>query len=153
MAIVDVRGAAPPRQHADVPASQAPGSVAVAPSDAANGLTTFDAAWTAIRETYVDESRTDADWDALRAEFRPRAARAATPDEVRNVLRDLLTRIGHSHFDLLSSTVRARLDRAAADPSEVGSIGRISRQSTVSSSSPASIRRVRRSQAGSVRVP
>lgn len=115
MAILDARGAARRPQHADVPASQAPGSVAVAPSDAANGLTTFDAAWAAIRDTYVDESRSDADWDALRAEFRPRAARAATPDEVRNVLRDLLARIGHSHFDLLSSTVRARLDRAAAD--------------------------------------
>ena len=110
-------------QHADVSTSQAAGSVAVASSDAANGLTTFDAAWTAIRETYVDESRTDADWDALRTEFRPRAARATTPDEVRGVLRDLLARIGHSHFDLLSSAVRARLDRAAADPSEVGSIG------------------------------
>jgi len=123
MAIVDAGGAAPRAQHADVPASQAPGSVAVAPSDTGNGLATFDAAWTAIRETYVDESRSDADWDALRAEFRPRAARAATPDEVRDVLRDLLTRIGHSHFDLLSSTVRARLDKAAADPSEVGAIG------------------------------
>ena len=123
VAIVEVRGAALSGQHADVSTSQAAGSVAVATSDVANGLPTFDAAWTAIRETYVDESRTDADWDALRAEFRPRAARATTPDEVRDVLRDLLTRIGHSHFDLLSSAVRARLDKAAADPSEVGSIG------------------------------
>ena len=101
---------------------QVSSGLVVAPTET-GGLVTFDAAWTAIRDTYVDDMRTDADWDALRAEFRPRAAQAATPDEVRAVLRELLVRIGRSHFDLLSSTVRARLDRAAASPGEVGTIG------------------------------
>jgi carboxyl-terminal processing protease len=120
LAPVKARGAS--GQHGDVP-SQAAGGVAVAAPTGADGLSTFDAAWTAIRDTYVDESRSDADWEALRAEFRPRAARATSSEQVRDVLRELLARIGHSHFDLLSSNVRARLDKAAANPSEVGTIG------------------------------
>jgi carboxyl-terminal processing protease len=78
------------------------------------GAATFDEAWQAIRETYVDEAITEDGWTALRDEFRPKAAAASSPDEVRGVLRALLARIGRSHFDLMPSSVHERLASQAA---------------------------------------
>jgi carboxyl-terminal processing protease len=78
------------------------------------GAATFDEAWQAIRDTYVDEAINDAGWTALRNEFRPQAASAASPDEVRGVLRALLARIGRSHFELVPSSVHERLSAQAA---------------------------------------
>ncbi len=80
-------------------AGQAP--AAAVPAAGATPLATFDAAWTAIRETYVDKSRTEAEWARLHAEFRKRAEAAGDDETVRQVLRDLLSAIGRSHFELL----------------------------------------------------
>ena len=104
---------------AAISASQAPGS---AVSPVATPLATFDAAWAAIRETYVDRSRSDADWNRLHAEFRERASAASSDDELRSVLRDLLGAIGRSHFELLPSVV----PRSSAPPlgmAEAGDVG------------------------------
>jgi carboxyl-terminal processing protease len=86
-------------------------------------LHVFDEAWRAIRGSYVDDERGDADWDALHAEFRPRAAAAQSDSDVRAVLRGLLARIGRSHFDLIPSDVHRRLAAAAAAPDEAGDVG------------------------------
>jgi carboxyl-terminal processing protease len=98
---------------------QAPAQATVA---ASASLATFDAAWSAIRETYVDDGRSEADWEALRSELRPRAAQAADAEGVRLVIRDLLARIGRSHFDLLPADVRARV-AAPTSPDRVGTAG------------------------------
>jgi carboxyl-terminal processing protease len=90
-------------------------------SPVSEGTATFDEAWRAIRETYVDESISESDWDALRGEFRPRAATAASPDDVRDVLRGLLARIGRSHFELVPSVVHERMSaRTAGAPGSTG---------------------------------
>jgi carboxyl-terminal processing protease len=99
------------------------GTAATTLGSASAGVQTFDAAWSAIRESYVDETRSEADWDNLRREFRPRVEAAAGPDEVRDLLRQLLARIGRSHFDLLSAAVHHRLTAVAASPEQVGTIG------------------------------
>ncbi|MCU0273988.1 MAG: S41 family peptidase, partial [Acidimicrobiales bacterium] len=41
------------------------------------------------------------DWEALRAELRPRVERATSRDEARRVIEELLRRLGQSHFTLL----------------------------------------------------
>jgi carboxyl-terminal processing protease len=103
-------------------AVQAPGAVAE-PAAGSPHLHVFDEAWRAMRETYVDEARTDAGWDALHAEFRPRAAAARSDSEVRAVLRDLLARIDRSHFDLIPADVHARLASAARATGDIGDVG------------------------------
>ena len=87
--------------------------VAAGVTHVSDGTATFDEAWHAIRDTYVDEALTDADWSRLLDEFRPRAGAARTPDELRDVLRALLARIGRSHFELVPSVIH---DRMAAEP-------------------------------------
>jgi carboxyl-terminal processing protease len=101
----------------------APQSAAAPATTAASApLATFDAAWNTIRETFVDDGRSEAEWEALRRELRPRAAQAADAESVRVVIRDLLARIGRSHFDLLPADVRARIS-AATSPDRMGTAG------------------------------
>jgi carboxyl-terminal processing protease len=65
---------------------------------------TFDAAWTIIRDTHFDKSMNGLDWDAVRAELKPRAAAAKSETELRAVIRDMLARLGLSHFALIPSS-------------------------------------------------
>ncbi len=52
------------------------------------------------------------DWPAVKAELGPRAARAQTDGELRDVIRDMLGRLGLSHFAIIPSG----RDNAAAAP-------------------------------------
>jgi carboxyl-terminal processing protease len=95
---------------------------AVSPA-VSSSLATFDAAWAAIRETYVDQSRTDADWERLHKEFRARAAAAATDDELRPILRELLTALGRSHFELLPAGAYERSNVGSFNLADAGDLG------------------------------
>ena len=64
-------------------------------------LKTFDAVWTIVNEQHFDPNLNDVDWDAVKVELRPRAAEAADEAELREVIRDMLGRLGQSHFALI----------------------------------------------------
>ena len=93
---------------------------------------TFDAAWTIIRDTHFDKTMNGLDWNAVRAELQPRAAAAKSESELRAVIRDMLGRLGLSHFALIPSSADggsdggARSDTAGtADPGfDVRLVGR-----------------------------
>ena len=76
--------------------------VAQGPQDL-KGSETFDAAWRIIRDSHFDPSMNGVDWKAVKAELGPRAARAQTDNELRDVIRDMLGRLGLSHFALIPS--------------------------------------------------
>jgi carboxyl-terminal processing protease len=65
---------------------------------------TFDAAWTIVRDSHFDRTMNGVDWDAVRNELRPRAQAARSAGELRVVLRDMLGRLGQSHFSVIPST-------------------------------------------------
>ena len=65
---------------------------------------TFDAAWTIVRDEHFDASLNGVDWNAVRDELRPRAARAQSADELRGVLNEMLARLGQSHFTIIPAT-------------------------------------------------
>jgi carboxyl-terminal processing protease len=69
-----------------------------------NGAATFDATWQAIHDAHLDDPRSETEWAALRDEFRPRAAAATSDAELRGVLREMLGRLGRSHYDILPSS-------------------------------------------------
>jgi carboxyl-terminal processing protease len=75
---------------------------------------TFEAAWKIIRDTHFDKTMNGLDWEAVRTELKPRAAAAKTPAELRAVIRDMLSRLGLSHFALIPSTVDASGDGSTA---------------------------------------
>lgn len=96
---------------------------AAAPAEATTPLDTFDAAWRVLRDNYVAETTSRIDWDALRAELRPRAERATSNDEVRGIVREMLERMGQSHFAILPAPVASAIASNAVRPDDVGTLG------------------------------
>ena len=84
-----------------------------------SSLASFDAAWQTIEETYYDPTFGGLDWAGIRAELRPRAEAASSPDGVRAVIREMLARLKQSHFVLLSSSSEDALPGDAAVEIEV----------------------------------
>ena len=84
---------------------------------------TFDAAWTIIRNTHFDKTMNGLDWEAVRSELRPRATAAKTPAELRAVIRDMLGRLGLSHFALIPSGAESSGAGAAASGDSSGDPG------------------------------
>ena len=82
-------------------------------------LAAFDEAWQTIRESFYDPSFAGLDWDAARADLRPHAEAARSPEEARGVIRELLARLKRSHFVLLSASAADALPGPAAPPIDV----------------------------------
>jgi len=74
---------------------------------AAAAVETFDAAWNIIHKNHFDPTFNGVDWTRVGDELRPRAAAAATPDALRDVIREMLGRLGQSHFALIPQDVAA----------------------------------------------
>ena len=66
-------------------------------------LATFDDVWQTINDTFYDPTFGGVDWAAAKRELRPRVEAAASPEAVRAVIREMLGRLGRSHFGLLST--------------------------------------------------
>ncbi len=86
---------------------------AQAQAPAPQTVETFDAAWTIVRDTHFDKTFNGVNWESVRAELRPRAAAARSTTELRAVLRDMLGRLGQSHFAILPATADASTDAAS----------------------------------------
>ncbi len=78
--------------------------------DPAIGLQTFDAAWSIVHETHFDTTFNGVDWLGVRDELRPVAAEVDDKDELRRVIRRMLSRLGQSHFSLISGDMADGLD-------------------------------------------
>ena len=83
--------------------------VASAQGQAPQRVETFDAAWTIVRDTHFDKTFNGVDWEAVRAELRPRATAAKSATELRVVLREMLGRLGQSHFSILPASADASM--------------------------------------------
>ena len=64
-------------------------------------LQTFDSAWSRINASYYDPEFRGIDWPGIRDELRPAAESAESREDLRRVLRDMLSRLGESHFAIL----------------------------------------------------
>lgn len=100
------------RLAAGLVALAALGSPALAQApDPSERLAAFDTAWRLVRDTHFDPTFNGVDWNQVRDDLRPRAATASTDDALRGVIRDMLARLGQSHFVLLpASAVDTRED-------------------------------------------
>jgi carboxyl-terminal processing protease len=93
----------------------APKAPALAPDQRRLEIESFDYVWSTVRDKHFDPALAGLDWDALRAELRPRVERAKTRDEVREVLWDLVGRFKQSHFQILPAELY--------EPASAGSSG------------------------------
>ena len=84
-------------------AALAAGGVAARQDWRSQALASFDEIWQTIHDTYYDPTFGGLDWDAVRAELRPKVQAADSAETARGLMRDMLARLHHSHFVLLSS--------------------------------------------------
>jgi carboxyl-terminal processing protease len=82
----------------------APGARASASAEVYKAAETFDAVWTIVRDSLFDPKFDRAAWDRASSELRPKAIAATTPGELRAVLREMLGRLGLSHFAVIPAT-------------------------------------------------
>lgn len=68
-------------------------------------IDTFEKVWTTIRDKHWEKNPGGLDWQAIHEEYRPRIEKAANIDQVRAVLRDMLSRLHETHFGILPATV------------------------------------------------
>jgi carboxyl-terminal processing protease len=94
-------------------------SAPAAPADRQLNVDTFEKVWTTIRDKHWEKNPGGLDWQAIHQEYRPRIEQAANIEEVRAVLKDLLSRLHQTHFGILPATVYAAVEdfEAAAEGS------------------------------------
>src|SRR2546425_9446280 len=76
-------------------------------------LDSFEKVWTTVRDKHWQAKPGGLDWNAIHDEFRPRAERAANTDEMRVVMRDMLARLGQTHFAIVPASLYALLAEGA----------------------------------------
>ena len=64
-------------------------------------LATFDTVWAVINRLHFDSTFGGVNWNAVRTELRPRAARAKTAAELRTVLSEMVRKLGQSHYAII----------------------------------------------------
>jgi carboxyl-terminal processing protease len=73
-------------------------------------MASFEQVWIAIRDTHWEEQPGGLDWGAVRDELEPRIAAAENQDQVRELLNEMLGRLGQSHFGIVPQSVYSGLD-------------------------------------------
>ena len=66
---------------------------------------TFEYVWRRVGDSFPDADMNGVDWQSVHDELLPRAMRAADADALRPVLRDMLSRVGVSHFAIVPGRV------------------------------------------------
>jgi carboxyl-terminal processing protease len=92
-------------------------------SPSGDRLATFEAVWQTIRDAPVNDDRTEQEWTSLHQELSRRATAARNDGELRLVLRDLLLRVGKSHFDLLPEELSRTATYPDGPASQAGDAG------------------------------
>ncbi len=104
---------------APVKVDQAPSVPPLTPDQVRLNLESFDVVWTTVRDKHWDPDLGGIDWIAVRDELRPRVEQATTMAEARSAMREMIGRLGQSHFGIIPASVYE--DAAAAsggDPEE-----------------------------------
>jgi carboxyl-terminal processing protease len=95
----------------------------LSPEQRRANMQSFEQVWSTVKDKHWDATLGGLDWGAARDEFRPRMDRARTMDEARSVLRDMLNRLGQSHFVLHPAGEPEELDTEASEAGRDGTCG------------------------------
>ena len=79
-------------------------------------IESFEFIWSTIRDQSWDPGFDSVRWTAVREELRPKMERASTLPQARAIMREMLDRLGKSHFAIIPADVYGDLD----NPEEAG---------------------------------
>lgn len=99
------------------PARAAP---AMSAQERALAVEAFDQVWTTVRDRHFDPTFNGVDWEAVRAEFRPKVEAAASLTEARGYMNAALGRLGQSHFGVIARDAYEGLSGHSADEASGG---------------------------------
>lgn len=83
-------------------------------------LASFEKAWQLINDRYWDPEFGGLDWEAVREELRPQAEEAETNEELREVLDEMIERLGQSHFGVIPGDEAGPVEDVEGDLDEEG---------------------------------
>ena len=78
-------------------------------------LESFEKVWSTVRDKHWEKNPAGLDWQAIHDEFRPRAEAAATMEDARNVMREMLGRLKQTHFGIVPASIYEDVGRQAGD--------------------------------------
>src|SRR5207248_2478400 len=68
-------------------------------------LESFEMVWKTILDSHYDPKLGGLDWQAVHKELKPRIEKADSMSDARNVMRDMLNRLGHSHVAIVPASL------------------------------------------------
>ena len=83
-------------------------------------LASFDLVWSTIRDTHWQKPPAGLDWDAIRAEYRPRVQNAATPAEARVAMQEMIGRLKQTHFAIVPGVTYSSISEDLGGPGTTG---------------------------------
>ncbi len=73
-------------------------------------IDSFEFIWTTVRDQYWDPTFGGLNWKAVHDELRPAIERASTLSEARHIMRQMIDRLGKSHFAIIPADIYGDLD-------------------------------------------
>src|ERR1700676_4319694 len=73
-------------------------------------LDSFEKVWTTVRDKHWQAKPGGLDWQAIHDEYRPRVEKAASHEEARAGIQEMLSRLKQSHFAIIPGGGYSALD-------------------------------------------
>jgi len=73
-------------------------------------IESFEHVWSTVRDKHWDPKLGGLDWQGVHDELRPRLERAATMEQAREAMEDMLSRLKQTHFDIVPAAVYEEMD-------------------------------------------
>src|SRR6478672_9509251 len=88
-------------------------------------LDSFEKVWTTVRDKHWQAKPGGLDWQTIHDEYRPRIEKAATHEEARAVMQEMISRLKQSHFAIIPGALYAVLDDEGEGPGTPGIDARV----------------------------
>jgi carboxyl-terminal processing protease len=88
-------------------------------------VATFEKVWSTVKEKHFDPAQLEdpkrgLSWQALHDEFLPRIEKAESMDETRQLLREMIAKLGLSHFQIIGADIYKDLDNGPGGDGRIG---------------------------------
>jgi len=78
---------------------------------------TFQEVWQTVQRTDADPAHAGVDWMAVKVQFQPRIDACITNEALREILREMLARLGRSHYGIIEAQTALQIGEREVEPS------------------------------------
>jgi len=89
----------------------APAQPTLSPAERQLNVDSFEEVWKTVRDKHWDPKLNGVDWQAVHDELRPKIDKAATMEEARDIMSDMLQRLKQTHFGILPAEAYKEIDQ------------------------------------------